>query len=86
MDSARARRQPDEHGANEFNAIIDASGGFVASVVEGKMRWMTPLGPGKPVTGTWEFIRTGDRFILAPKNRFSAAGPSGMQQSRDPTQ
>jgi hypothetical protein len=48
---------------------VDASGGFLASAIEGKMRWMTLNGPGETVRGRFDFVRTNSgTFILFPKD------------------
>ena len=60
---------------NEFDAIQDASGGYLASFVEGRMRWITKNGPGHDVVdGGFYYAQVGHTFILYPKEKFSSAG------------
>jgi hypothetical protein len=59
---------------NEFGAIQDASGGYLASFVEEHMRWITKNGPGGVVDGDFHYAQVGHTFILYPKEKFSSAG------------
>src|SRR5215469_927837 len=54
---------------NKFNALSNDSGGLLATLVDGKLRWMTPDGPGELVDGSFSARQTGQQeFVLYPKD------------------